>query len=130
MIGLDTDTLIDLFKGDKKLKEIMGFQNEPISITIINYQEIMFGLDLEKSNHKEEKEYYETLFDNFIIFSLTKESSKKASEIFWNLVHKGENIGKFDSMIAGIFLINGVNKIITKNIKHFEKIPGIEVISY
>lgn len=39
-------------------------------------------------------------------------------------------IGRFDSMIAGILLANGVDKIITKNVKHFEKIKGLRVISY
>ena len=57
-------------------------------------------------------------------------SSKKAAEIFYDLKRKGFDIGQFDCMIASIFLMNGVNKIITRNVKHFINIPGLKVISY
>ena len=130
MIGLDTTAIIDLFKKDARIRKIIEESKEDISSSIINYQEIMFGLDFHNPKHKMEEGFYDNFFDKIFLFSLDKNSAKKASEIFFDLQKKGENIEKLDSMTAGIFLINGVNKIITKNIKHFEKIPGIEVISY
>lgn len=57
-------------------------------------------------------------------------ASVQASELFWKLRKKGITLGKFDCTIAAIFLSNGISKIITKNQKHFEDIPGLKVISY
>lgn len=130
MIGLDTRTIIDISKSNPDIKLILGKIDEPLVSTIINYQELMFGLDFDKKEHKEEGKYYEEFFDNIFLLSLTKESSKKASEIFRGLQKKGADVGRFDSMIAGILLQNGIRKIITRNVKHFSKIKEIELITY
>ena len=37
---------------------------------------------------------------------------------------------EFDCTIAGVYLSNNINKIITKNVKRFENILGLKVISY
>jgi len=46
------------------------------------------------------------------------------------LKKRGITIEEANCTIAGILLVNGVHKIITKNVKHFEKIHGIHVIGY
>ena len=130
MIGLDTNAIIDLFNGDEELISLLNGIREDLCVSLINYQEIVFGLDPENESHMEELFYYDSLFDSYIVFSLDRGSSKKTNKIFWSLRKKGSAIGKFDCMIAGILLENGVNKIITKNVKHFSKIPGMKVISY
>jgi len=128
MIGLDTTAIIDIFKGERGIKKLLEKIDEPFVSTIINYQEIMFGLNFEDLNHKKEESYYDEFFKELIIFSLDAKSSKRATEIFWKLKQKGG--GRFDCMIAGIFLSNGVNKIITRNVKHFENVKGLRVVCY
>lgn len=130
MIGMDTTAIIDLFNGDTKLISLLNSTNEDICATLINYQEIVFGINPKDANHMEELTYYDRLFDSYVIFSLTRESSKRANEINWLLNEKSLTVGKFDCMIAGILLENGVKKIITRNYKHFSKIPGLKVLSY
>ena len=130
MIGLDTTAIIDIFKNEKSIISLLLEIEEQISSTQINYQEIMFGLDLTKEEHKKEKEKYDNFFKNVIYFTLSDDSVVKASEIFWGLKRQKKEAERFDSMIAGILLSNGINKIITKNVKHFENIKGLEVISY
>ncbi len=130
MIALDTTAIIDFFKKEEAILKVFKKINEPIASTIINYQEIMFGLDFNNSNHLEEEEYYDKFFDNIFIFVLDKLSSKRATDIFWNLKKNGNPIGRFDCIISGILLSNGVDKIITRNVKHFQKIKGLKVISY
>jgi len=130
MIGLDTTALIDLFKGDEDIKELLKKIDEPIILNQISYLELMFGLDSFNLNHKFEEEFYDNLFNYFMNLNLNFSSCKKAREVLWNLKRRGEIIEDFDCAIAGIFLTNNVNKIITRNIKHFEKIPGLNVISY
>jgi|SRR3989344_1150449 len=130
MIGLDTTAIIDLFKEDKKLKEVIESLEETFTSTIINYQELFFGLNPDNEQHKKEGEYYDQFFDNVTLFEHNINSAKKSSEIFWKLSKDGATTGRFDSMIAGILIANGVNKIITRNVKHFENIKELEVIGY
>jgi len=64
------------------------------------------------------------------IFSLGYKEAQKAAEVYGNLESKGNLIDDNDILIVGIMLSNGITKILTKNIKHFEKIQGIEIIQY
>lgn len=128
MIGLDTTAIIDFFKGNENIKNFILKNNEPLSSTILSYAELMFGI---KNNmHEKEEEFYDDFFNEIHIFELSKESCKIASKIHNNLRKKGKEIGQFDSLIASIFLSNGVTKILTRNKKHFKKIKDIDVINY
>jgi predicted nucleic acid-binding protein len=130
MIGLDTTAVIDLFNGVEELIKKINVMNEPIVSTIVNYQEVFFGIDLDGYVFGEEENYYDNFFNNIEVFGLTKNASKEASKILWSLRKSGRTIDEFDSMIAGILLANGVGKIITRNKKHFEKIKGLKVLGY
>ncbi len=130
MIILDTTALIDIYKNDANLADVLRNVNENLATTIINYQEIFFGLNPKDKKYIEELDFYERLFNNLELVNLDKESVKKASSLFWGLSQDGKSIGEGDCLIAGICKINGINKIITKNVKHFENIEGLEVISY
>lgn len=130
MIALDSTALIDIYKGDFGLVKVLENFEEDLLTTIVNYQEIIFGLNPENKKYMEEDYFYENLFKNLNVLNLSKESIKEASSIFWDLSANGDVIGVADCIIAGICLSNGVKKIITKNKKHFERIKGLEIISY
>ncbi|MBW3019474.1 type II toxin-antitoxin system VapC family toxin [Candidatus Woesearchaeota archaeon] len=128
MIGIDTTAIIDLFKGEPTIKKVLESIDEPLVSTQINYLEIYFGIDPTK--HEEETKYYEDFFKEVRPLTLDNKASRKASELFWKLRKQGKNIGKFDCIIAAILISNGINKIITRNVKHFEGVQGIRVIKY
>ena len=130
MIGLDTTAIVDLFKGVSDIKPILELYKEPKAITDLSYAELLFGLNQKIPQHKTEEKFYDSFFKSTITLSLDKIAIKKAAYIFWSLKRKGQEIGQFDCLIAGIFLANGITKIITRNKKHFDKIPGLQVISY
>lgn len=130
MIGLDTGALIDLLKENDALKNVIEGSEEQLASTIINYQELMFGLDFDNPKHIEEEKTYAAFFENIHFFSLTPVAAKNASILFRELQKKGMDIGRFDSMIAGIFLEQGITKILTRNVKHFQRMKEIQVLSY
>ena len=130
MIGVDTTALIDLFKNEESLIAILEELDEKIFLNNIAYLELMFGLDFDNPKHKREEEYYNNLFNSFPVLPLDSASCKKASMILSELKKKGRIIEMFDCVIAGIYLSKGVNKIITRNKKHFDNMSGIEVLSY
>jgi len=130
MIGIDTTALIDLYKENDDLIKLLSGLTEPICTTVINSLEINFGLNPKRIDHEIEKEFYSRLINNLIVLDFNKEYISESSTIFFELSSKGILIGKFDCMIAGTLLSNGIDTIITKNKKHFEKIKGLKVLSY
>ena len=130
MIGLDTGTIIDVFRGNENLKVLLEKNKEPLAITIITFLELHFGLNPDNPKHTAEALYYDELFKRVHTIQLNEESCAEASKISWNLKKEGKTIEKFDCVIAAQFLMHGVNKIITNNPKHFERIKGLAVISY
>ncbi len=130
MIGLDTCTIIDIFKGNEKAKEVLQSNQEPYVATMMSYLELFFGIDPENKKHTLEAEYYRDFFNKIQTLDLSGVACEQASKIFWTLKKQGKIIEEVDCAIAGILIANGITKIITRNAKHFEKIKQLSVISY
>ncbi|NVM03868.1 MAG: type II toxin-antitoxin system VapC family toxin [Candidatus Helarchaeota archaeon] len=135
MIILDTTACIDYLSGNKEIKKAITKQENLFHITAITVYEVNIGL--ERTKRKISVERYEHLYKNWMefissmeIFPLGFKEAEKAALIYDKLEIAGYIIDDNDILIAGIKQTNGINKIITKNIKHFEKIEGIEIISY
>ena len=130
MIGLDTSAIIDIFKGNLNIKRFLENNKEPLAVTIMSYLELFFGLNPENPKHTAEGEHYREFFKSLYNIDLTKDSCEEASKIYWRLKKEGKVIDHFDCVIAALLLTNGINKILTGNPKHFEKIKQLNVISY
>ncbi|MBI2108146.1 PIN domain-containing protein [Candidatus Woesearchaeota archaeon] len=130
MIGLDTSAIIDLFRDDPALIRLLEQIDDTVVLNQISYLELMFGLDFESRHDKSEEEYYDSLFNLYSVLPLDNISCKKAAKISLELKKLGKSIEQFDCTIAGILLANGINKILTRNKKHFENIRQLDVISY
>ena len=135
MIILDTTACIDYLNGSEKIKETLSRIEELFHITSITIYEINIGLERTKRkiSSKRYNELYK-IWTEFVsgmeIFSLGFKEAEKAAEIYDSLESKGIRIDDNDVLIIGIMLSNGIKKILTKNVKHFEKIQGIEIIEY
>jgi len=135
VIILDTSACIDYLNGNITLKKVISEQENLIHLTSITIYEVSIGLERTRRTISEEryKELYKTWME-FIsgmeIFSLGFKEAEKAAKVYDTLESVGKMIDDNDILIAGIMLSNGINKIITKNVKHFEIIEGIELIQY
>ena len=130
MIGLDTSAIIDIFKGNQNIKLFLNGNKEPLAATIMSYLELFFGINPENPKHVEEGRYYEEFFKRVYNIDLSPDSCEEASKIFWKLKKEGREIEQFDCVIAASFISEGVEKILTGNPKHFERIKQLSVISY
>jgi tRNA(fMet)-specific endonuclease VapC len=135
LIILDTNACVDYLNGVSEIEQAISKQEELIHITSITVYEVNIGL--ERTKRKISEKRYHTLYKiwtEFVsgmeIFPLGYKEAEKAAEIYDNLESSGNIIDDNDILIAGIMLSNGIAKIITKNVKHFEKIEGIEIIPY
>ena len=128
---IDTCFVIDVMRNNKKaidkLNELLNI-NEELFITSISIFELFSGI--QKSNqHKDELKKVMDVLNDLMSLSFTINAAQKAGNIDSVLVNQGIMNDPIDNMIAGIALINK-QAILTKNIKHFEKIHDLKIETY
>jgi tRNA(fMet)-specific endonuclease VapC len=123
---LDSSFIIDLFNrnaGAMNLaQDIEG--GESIKISTISVYEVYFGITGEKKLKRADE-----FFDNSIILDLTKTTAKRAATLRLDLQRKGSLIDAEDCMIAATALLEN-ETIVTRNVKHFSRIPGVKTLTY
>ncbi|MEK6856911.1 MAG: type II toxin-antitoxin system VapC family toxin [Nanoarchaeota archaeon] len=128
MICIDTDCIIDFLKEKKEAVNLVNKFKDEIVTTEINVFEVFIGL-YTNDRYLEEEKATTRFFDSIEILEM-KGWGKKTAEILANLIRRGNIIEENDCFIASIMLVNGCNRIITRNKKHFSRINGIEPIGY
>ena len=123
---LDTTIVVDLLRGEetaiRKLKELET-QHIPMSTTSITLFEIEQGMT------ERQREKILSLWKSLNILSFDAAAAQEAGTIHRALKKNGQLIDPEDSMIAGIALVQH-EAVITRNLKHFERIPSLKVESY
>ena len=128
---LDTSFLIDLMNGDKfavQKLQLLTNKGETQLITALTIFELFSGLARSKKAETEKTKVVNALQGQLVIH-LDNDSAEKAGEIDGNLVKEGKSIGVIDSMIAGIALIKK-EKVLTRNVKDFSRVKGLEIETY
>lgn len=118
---VDTTFLIDLL--NKRPDAILFAQNNYVVTTAISVFEVYQGAKLS------EFEVLDIFFNRIMVLKFGKEEGVLAGKIALDLKKRGEIIDFEDCMIAAIALIKETT-LITKNLKHFNRIKNLKVISY
>ena len=129
---LDTQFLIDMLRGKdssaiEKARELdakFGVKG----IVTISVMELWKGA-MQSIHQEKEKRKINEMIHSLLVHSFTEEDAKKAGEIEVDLEKRGEMIDLEDIMIAGA-TISRNETLLTRNIKHFSKIKGLNVESY
>ena len=125
IICLDTSILIDFYR--KKIKEKSAFfqlttRCKLFAVSIITTYEIMIGSDVTQA------EYWSDFFDRITVLPF----DKKANDIAIDSAKYLKTINKLievpDIFIGATALANNM-KIATINKKHFDRIPGLVLVS-
>jgi predicted nucleic acid-binding protein len=124
---LDTSFLIDLLRGRESAKKVND-EIRPGKITPISVMELWEGVQLTDKT-SEERKAVQKLLEELKEAEFDTESALEAGRISAELQEKGEIIQPEDIMIAGVALRND-EKLLTREISEFEKIEGIETVSY
>lgn len=131
MVCLDSTFVIDLLRGKKDvqaIKENLDKTNEPIMITTPTVIEITRCLYL-SNVHLNERQKVEGLFSSLVILDLDSKSAMLAGKIEAELIRSDKQIDLEDIMISSIAITNN-QKLITRDVKHFKRIKGLEIESY
>ena len=127
MVCIDSDVLIDILRNhtpSQRLLESFEDQGTVLLTTSINSFEVLRGVSLHSSPEKYERVSEFLSSFNSLVFDFT--ASKKAAEISQQLTSQGVIIDIGDIMIAAICISRG-ESLLTRNVKHFEKIPGLKL---
>ncbi len=122
---LDTDTCVELLRGNRKVIEKRASISDAVLTTWITAAELYFGAAKSRdpaANRTLVDEFLETL----AVLGLDQTSAQRFGESKSNLEREGELIPDADLFIASIALANGAG-IVTGNQRHFVRIPGLTV---
>jgi predicted nucleic acid-binding protein len=125
---VDTDFLIDVLTDEYGVLELVNDldDNKEYFTTAISAFELLAGA---YQLGKTRLEAARLLLSRFNVFEFDRFASDEAAKIYAELRKKGREIPMRDAMIAGIARKNGCS-LITKNTKHFKRVPGLKLISW
>jgi len=130
MVCLDTSFVIDFFRGRSNAVEqasTLAANNETITITAPTLMELATGAALNQS--RAEKVKLTDFLNSVTVLPLNKKAALLAGELNAGLITGGEMIEPMDIQIGAIAVAHN-EQLITKNVRHFSRIPGLEVRTY
>lgn len=126
MYILDTNTLIYFFKGKGNVAEtLLAMPPEEISITSVTLYELEVGI-AKSNNPKKTRNQLETLTSYISILPFGVMEAKISAGIRAELENKGQPIGPYDTLIAGIALSNHAI-LVTHNTGEFGRISDLTI---
>lgn len=128
MVMFDTDVIIGALRGDAAaITAYHGYVGkEQIIISSFTWYELMVGCALRKN--KELDEIVELLAEAGIMH-IDDTVATVAAKLFVLLSKKGRPNDMADLFIAASCVVND-QTLVTRNIKHFKDIPGLQVESW
>lgn len=118
---LDSNILIDLFRGDEKTRERLGRYSKLV-VPIIVLGELHYGAN-RSNNLNRELDKIKELEDKVLFLDCDKETAKTYGYIKYELRKKGTLIPENDIWIASVGKQYGI--IIVTRDAHFDKLKGI-----
>lgn len=126
---LDTCFLIDLIRGDSgAVNAARGIK--AAATTSVNIYELFFGIYNSAKSPIQRVREAERLVERLEILQLDEAASKIAAKIMVELFKEGSPIDALDVFTASIGIKSNCTQILTRNTRHYERIPGIDVELY
>ena len=127
---LDTTFLVDVLRGSESvasLVEEIDRTGAPFvsSITTMELSEGIRRSDVSAAEHAA----VEALLADIEEFPFDHDCATRAGELRVELDRAGEPIEPTDAMIAATALVHD-HAVVTRNVDHFERVDGVEVLTY
>ncbi len=126
MYCLDTNIIIDLFKGDTRVKEHIAGLGADIATTPISLAELFKGAFLSHSAEQRIRQVYE-LSRRIEVLQFSVAAASIFGQLFAHLKKKGQQAPELDLLIASIALAHEAT-LITRDKTGFAHIPGLKVV--
>lgn len=124
---LDTNVIVDHFRGRKPI--LQKIVTSGAAISIITMGELLYGT-YKSDNKTESLKIVQSFIKNSIIqvLPVAKDHIVEFARLKSLLEDKGKCLDDFNLLIAAAALIHDLT-LVTRDIKHFGRIPGIKIIS-
>ncbi len=130
MVCLDTTFLADIQRRSpqalRKMDE-MERRGEFYSTTVVTAAELFRGAH---RRSPVQMTNVEELLRDLVVWEMNMIAARQYGVLSDALRKQGLEVGALDLLIASIALAHGETRIVTRNVKDFERIPGIEVVGY
>lgn len=133
MIHLDTTFLVDLLREARKgsgpaTTLLESLQEQDLSISIHALCELYAGAEL-SSDPPREKQAIQRICGALDIRYPDEKLPQLYGRLLALLQRSGKTISTMDLLIATSALLDGA-PLVTRNLDHFRRIPGLEALSY
>jgi len=104
--------------------------DEDLATTVISYYEILSGVKHRKA--RKEEQFFRRFFSEIDVLDLDWKAAEEASDIIGRLLGLCTPVNSTDVLIAGIAIVNGVEKIVSKDRDFISigKVSELDVLVY
>lgn len=128
---LDTSFLVDVMNGDRsalaKVDEIEADSVEQV-VPAMTLQELYIGVGASDWPERERRKIA-SVVEARPIFPTSAEIARKAGRIDGELRKNGQRINVGDATIGATGIVRD-EPVLTGDLEHFERIPGLDVVGY
>ena len=123
---LDTDILIEYFRGSEPIKKKVESLTEEDSVGLIwlTFYEFFKGIFV--SGKLDEEKFLKGLAKTCVILEESYEAARIGGEIYATLKMSGKLINDADILIASIVKAHNA-VLVTNNEKHFSRVEGLQI---
>ena len=123
---IDSDWVADYLKGRPQAVELLqSLVDDELAISLLTYGEIYEGI-LFGRERKAHEQGFRRFLRNVEVVPFNRSIMRRFAEIRGTLRQEGRIIGDLDILIAAT-AIEGDQALLTRNRRHFERIPGLEI---
>ncbi len=132
---LDSSVLIDFDRRTFDVGEMLGAlqlpEAEVVAISAITLMEFATGVALADTDARRAKRglFLEDLGSQLPVLSFDSNIAARTGELNGELRSRGITVGSLDLMIGMTALVVGYS-VVTRNVRHFRLIPGLDVVEF
>lgn len=127
---LDSTFLIDVLRGSHDVSELveeLDASGVPF-VSAITVMELYEGIHLSNASEAERQAVTDLLTD-VTELPFDRKCAMEAGRINAELISDGQGVDETDVQIAATALVHDT-PVVTRNVDHFERVEGLEVVSY
>lgn len=125
---IDTDILIDYtLRREPSTHVLSDLLEDGVAISILSYGELLEGI-LGRQSLQEREDAVTSILEIVTLINLSEEIVRMFAEIRSGLRRTGRLIGDFDILIGATAVIHDLT-LLTRNVRHFERIPHLRILS-
>lgn len=124
---LDTCVVSDFVKGQPGvLARVKATAPELIAVSSVTRMEVEYGLALNAERARKLAPMLDAFFSSVATLPFDEADAQAAAAIRADLKAKGQPIGAYDVLIAGMGLARGL-VVVTSNVGEFQRVSGLRI---